>query len=44
VLEFDHQREKCFNVSPGIRDRSWQAALDEIAKGEVVCASCHRRL
>jgi len=43
VLEFDHQRDKCFNVSAGIRDRSWQAVLDEIAKCEVVCANCHRR-
>jgi hypothetical protein len=43
VLEFDHQGDKCFNVSAGVRDRNWQAVLDEIAKCEVVCANCHRR-
>jgi hypothetical protein len=43
VLEFDHQGDKCFNVSSGVRDRSWQAVLQEIAKCEVVCANCHRR-
>ena len=43
VLEFDHLRDKEFNVAQGVRDRSWQAFTDEIAKCEVVCANCHRR-
>ena len=43
VLEFDHPRDKEFNISKGIRDRNWQSVLDEIAKCEVVCANCHRR-
>jgi hypothetical protein len=43
VLEFDHLSDKAFNISEGLRDRSWRSILDEIAKCEVVCANCHRR-
>jgi hypothetical protein len=43
VLEFDHLADKRFNIAKGMRDRSWQAVLDEIAKCDVVCANCHRR-
>jgi hypothetical protein len=43
VLEFDHQRDKTFNIGSGMRDRPWQDVLDEIAKCEVRCANCHRR-
>jgi hypothetical protein len=43
VLEFDHVGNKLFDISKGLRDRSWQTVLDEIAKCEVVCANCHRR-
>lgn len=43
VLEFDHLRDKAFNISQVFRDRSWQTILDEIEKCEVVCANCHRR-
>ena len=43
VLEFDHLREKRFNIAKGIGDRAWQSVLDEIGKCEVVCANCHRR-
>jgi hypothetical protein len=43
VLEFDHRSDKIFNISKGIRDRSWASVLDEIAKCDVVCANCHRR-
>lgn len=43
VLEFDHLRDKKFNVAAGLRDREWQSVLDEMAKCEVVCANCHRR-
>ena len=43
VLEFDHLRDKLFNVTQKLVDRPWQAILDEIEKCEVVCANCHRR-
>lgn len=43
VLEFDHLGDKKFDISRGLRDRNWQAVLDEIAKCDVVCANCHRR-
>jgi hypothetical protein len=43
VLEFDHLGDKKFNVGAGMRERSWQAVRDEIAKCDVVCANCHRR-
>jgi hypothetical protein len=43
VLEFDHLGNKLFTISEGLRDRGWQAILDEIEKCEVVCANCHRR-
>jgi hypothetical protein len=43
ILEFDHLGNKEFAIAAGIRGRSWQAVLDEIAKCDVVCANCHRR-
>jgi hypothetical protein len=44
VLEFDHLREKSFNVSAGLRGGcSLEALFEEMAKCEVVCANCHRR-
>ncbi|HWX97114.1 MAG TPA: hypothetical protein VNZ01_09715 [Solirubrobacteraceae bacterium] len=44
VLEFDHcAGKKIFCVGKGLRDRSWQSVLDEMAKCDVVCANCHRR-
>jgi hypothetical protein len=43
VLEFDHLRDKSFNIAHSLRNRSWQAVLAEIEKCEVVCANCHRR-
>jgi hypothetical protein len=43
VLEFDHVGHKELTIAAGIRRRSWQAILDEIAKCEVLCANCHRR-
>jgi hypothetical protein len=43
VLEFDHLRDKEFEISHGLPFRSWESILAEMAKCEVVCANCHRR-
>jgi hypothetical protein len=43
VLEFDHLRDKRFEVTNQFASRNWQEILDEISKCEVVCANCHRR-
>lgn len=43
VLEFDHLRDKSFNIGNRLRDLNINAILDEIAKCEVVCGNCHRR-
>jgi hypothetical protein len=43
VLEFDHLRDKAFNIGSALPYRNWQSVLDEIDKCEVVCANCHRR-
>jgi hypothetical protein len=43
VLEFDHVRDKAFDVMQGFESRNWQAILAEIAKCDVVCANCRRR-
>ena len=41
--EFDHLRDKAFNIGAALSRRNWQAILDEMTKCEVVCANCHRR-
>jgi hypothetical protein len=43
VLDFDHRGDKLFGIATGLRDRSWKAIFDEMAKCDVVCANCHRR-
>jgi hypothetical protein len=43
VLEFDHLRDKLFNIGRALSFRNWQSILDEIAKCEVVCRNCHQR-
>jgi hypothetical protein len=43
VLEFDHLRDKKFDIASGIHYRPWALILEEIAKCQVVCANCHRR-
>ena len=43
VLEFDHLRDKRFDIGAALAYRNWQSILDEIEKCEVVCANCHRR-
>jgi hypothetical protein len=43
VLDFDHLKDKKYNVSRMIHDGfSWKAIKKEIEKCEVVCANCHR--
>ena len=43
VLEFDHLRDKSFNIGSSLTTVRWQTLLDEIEKCDVVCANCHRR-
>ena len=43
ILEFDHLRDKKYNVADMIRNASWELILTEIAKCDVVCANCHKR-
>ena len=41
VLEFDHLRDKEFDVSTHLTC-SFERIMNEIAKCEVVCSNCHR--
>jgi hypothetical protein len=43
VLEFDHLRDKAFDVAQALPYRNWPSILAEIEKRQVVCANCHRR-
>ena len=43
VLEFDHLRDKAFDIGQALPYRSWASILAETDKCEVVCANCHRR-
>jgi hypothetical protein len=43
VLEFDHLRDKAFNIATKMTAYSWETVLEEIAKCEVVCGNCHKR-
>ena len=44
ILEFDHVRDKHFNLSDAARKGvSIKKLKDEIAKCEVRCSNCHRR-
>jgi hypothetical protein len=43
VLEFDHLRDKSFDIGPALSRRCWRDILEEMEKCEVVCANCHRR-
>ena len=42
VLDFDHLRDKKFNVCKGYEEKAWDSVLEEIKKCEVVCSNCHR--
>ena len=44
VLEFDHKRDKKYDVSYMVHGGwSWRRIAEEIRKCDVVCANCHRR-
>ncbi len=43
VLEFDHLRDKAFDIGGKLTSQPWAAVLAEIEKCDVVCANCHRR-
>lgn len=44
VLQFDHQRDKSFDMSKAVRNRVGIETLKaEFQKGEVVCANCHMK-
>lgn len=42
VLEFDHLRDKSFNISERIGFYPLSSLMDEISKCEIVCANCHK--
>jgi len=43
VMDFDHLRDKEFNISRAVHKRvSVKRLLDEIAKCDIVCSNCHR--
>jgi hypothetical protein len=43
VLEFDHLRDRSFDIGANLHYARWETILAEIAKCEVVFANCHRR-
>jgi hypothetical protein len=43
VLDFDHRRDKVFDIAHGARYRRWEDVLTELEKCEVRCGNCHRR-
>lgn len=42
VLEFDHLKDKSFNISERVAYTPLKTLMTEINKCEVVCANCHR--
>lgn len=42
TLEFDHQRDKDFNIADKMDHRNWNGLQDEISKCQVRCANCHK--
>lgn len=41
-MDFDHLRDKKFNLSKAHLTGSLKKITEEIAKCEVVCSNCHR--
>lgn len=42
VFEFDHLFDKKFNIADKVGYVTLDTLLTELAKGEIVCANCHR--
>jgi hypothetical protein len=42
LLEFDHLRDKSYNISEKVASTPLKTLMKEIEKCEVVCANCHR--
>lgn len=42
VLEFDHVRDKKFNISAKMANMPLENLMSEISKCEILCANCHR--
>jgi len=42
IMDFDHLRDKSFNVGSGVTRFSKAKMLEEMQKCEIVCANCHR--
>ena len=43
VLDFDHLRDKKFNISNAIHRYPWKKILKEIEKCVIRCSNCHRK-
>lgn len=43
VLEFDHLRDKDFNIGQHVGYKSFKSIKEEIEKCDIVCANCHKR-
>ncbi len=43
VLEFDHLKDKEYNVADMVGKFGWDRIKKEINKCQVLCANCHRR-
>lgn len=41
-MDFDHQRDKTFNIADIGRVMSLSRLEEELSKCDVVCANCHR--
>ena len=42
VMDFDHLRDKSFNISEGHLRYGLARIIEEIQKCEIVCSNCHR--
>ncbi len=42
VMDFDHQRDKSFNIGSGMSGKTLTQIKAEIEKCEIVCSNCHR--
>jgi hypothetical protein len=42
ILDFDHLKDKRFQIGRGSKSESLESIIKEIEKCEIVCANCHR--